>query len=267
MTQRSCEYVLRLRSLAVLCCLFIVAPVHAEPFAVKWSHPAWATPSQAFEGEATLDVPSNTRVTCQYAYSGGSKGEIPCTPNEGDGGAYRFSIPAEPGTDADKLSFWLEVSGADGQTHASERVTVPRSQELDIEVSGKTDEELTFPLDDWEAELLFRPCCLIVSGWIAAERIPVLPTPTAEGLPGVILSPYFRIDPDQLVEATGGLYVRVSYGDPGKAGVDPASIRPYQWRDNRWTTVFDPVFDGENQTVKFHFATGGLFVIAGNLSD
>jgi len=246
--------------------LLAVGTSYAEPLPVKWSHPAWATPSQPFAGEVVLEGSQDAQVICHYRYTEAGEQTVSCQAVEGNGGAYRFSIPADAEAAGDELTFWLAVRGPDGQTLTSKPVTVPRSEILEIEVSGKTDQELTFPLDDWEAELLFRPCCLIISGWIEAERIPVLPVESREGLPQFLLTPFFRIDPDALVEATGGLNVVAT--SPGQApeGVDPDSVKPYQWKDGKWTTVFDAVRDPKNGTIKFHFATGGLFAIGGNPS-
>lgn len=212
------------------------------------------------------ETDAGAKVYCHYRYSDTATGKVLCTVVEGDSGVRRFSIPPNPEVDSDNLTFWLEVAHADGPSQVSETVKVPRSEEVEVEVSGQTDVELTFPLEDWEAKLHFNPCCLIVSGWIQAERIPVLPTPTRDGLPEILLAPFFRIDPDELVEATGGVYVEASYGDPARKGADPETIQPYQWKDGRWTPVFDSVRNAKDHTVKFHFARGGLFAIGGNSS-
>jgi hypothetical protein len=246
---------------------FTVWAAHAEALAVDWSHPAWATHSKPFSGEVHLDVPVDTTVYLHYATPGGPAERVPCEPAEGDRDAYSFSIPAERDPDANEISFWLETVHPERGAQTTKPKTVPQSEVLEIEVSGKTDEELSYPLGDWWAELLFKPCCLIISGWIAVERIPVLPTPTSEGLPDHVLTPYFRIDPDQLVEATGGVSVRVSYEMPAESEVTPDSIRPYHWKDSRWTPVFDAILDSENQSVTFPFVTGGIVAIGGNSSE
>ncbi len=237
----------------------------AEPLAVDWSHPTWATPSQPFQGEARLKVPADAKVYLYYAKPDGTDERIPCKFAAGDGGAFRFTIPAQNDTSADKLTFWLEANPPNSAVQTSEHQTVPLSDEVEIEVSGHTDQELTYPMSDWDAAILFRPCCLIISGWIQAERIPVRPAPTSDGLPSTLLTPYFRVHPDQLVKATGGVNVCVSYKDPN-SGVDPGTIRPYHWKDGRWSPVFDPVLDTKNQNVTFPFPTGGIFVIGGNSS-
>jgi hypothetical protein len=247
--------------------VFTVSTAHAEALAVEWSYPAWATPSKPFSGEVHLDVPVDTTVYLHFATPGGPSERVPCEAAEGNGNAYSFSIPAERDPDADEISFWLETVHPDLGARTTEPKTVPQSEVLEIEVSGRTDEELSYPLGDWWAELLFKPCCLIISGWIAAERIPVLPTRSSQGLPDHLLTPYFRIEPDQLVEATGGVNVRISYEIPAGSEVMPDSIRPYHWKDGRWSPVFDAILDSENQSVTFPFVTGGIVVIGGNLSE
>lgn len=237
----------------------------ATPLSVEWAYPAWATPSKPFKGEARLEVPADAKVYLHYAKPGGTDERIPCKTGESEEGIFRFTIPAQDGSGGDKLPFWLEADAPNSGVQTSKRQSVPMSDEVEIEVSGHTDQELTYPMSDWGAAILFRPCCLIIAGWITAERIPVLPAPTSEGLPSTLLSPYFRVDPDQLVKATGGVNVRVSYTG-SKPGVDPQSIRPYHWKDGRWSPVFDPVLDAKNRNVTFPFPSGGIFVIGGNSS-
>lgn len=246
--------------------VFTVWAAHAEALAVEWSYPAWATTSKPFLGEVHLDVPVDTTVYLHYATPDGPTERVPCEPAEGNGDTYSFVIPAERDAGANQISFWLGAVHPDLGVRTTEPKTVPQSEVLEIEVSGKTDEELSYPLGGWQAELLFRPCCLIISGWIAAELIPVLPTQSSQGLPDHVFTPYFRIEPDQLVEATGGVNVRISYEVPAEYRVTPDSIRPYHWKDGRWTPVFDATLDPENQSVTFPFVTGGIVVIGGNSS-
>lgn len=250
----------------VLSCLATLS-AWSEPLSATWSHPPWATPSKAFEGEVQIEIPDDAEVLLRYAIPGDSVGQVPCVPAEGKGGTYAFAIPAEEVAGADEITFWLETLTADGAITATVKRTVPRSQILEVEVSGKTDEDLTYPLDDWQAEILFRPCCLIISGWIHLERIPVLPVATSEGLPDARLSPYLHIDPDDLVKATGGVNLRITYEVPDDTEVKPNSIQPYQWRENQWSPVFDATVDAETRTVSFPFPNGGLVVIAGNPSE
>ncbi len=213
------------------------------------------------------EVLDGADVQLRYTIPGGAVGQTPCIPAEGNVGSYAFAIPAADVAGADEITLWLETLTADGAITATEKRTVPRSQILEVEVSGKTDEDLTYPLDDWQAEILFRPCCLIISGWIYLERIPVLPVATSEGLPDARLSPYLRIDPDDLVKATGGVNLRVTYELPGDKKIMPNSIQPWQWRDGEWSPVFDAAVDAETRTATFPFPNGGLVVIAGNSSE
>lgn len=238
----------------------------AEGLAATWSYPAWATPSQPFEGTVHVDVPQDAEVRVAYTIPDGPARRVPCSPEVSGTGSYTFSLPADSVSGANEIQFWLEVTNTAGETHSSNKRSVPRSQAREVEVSGKTDEELFYPLDDWRAEILFRPCCLIISGWIHLERIPVLPTSSAEGLPAVLLSRYFRIDPDDLVEATGGVNVRITFEVTSDTGVALSSVQPYQWQGNRWSPVFDATLDSEAKRVTFPFPRGGLVVIAGNPS-
>lgn len=239
----------------------------AEAHSAIWSHPAWATPSKPFEGEVQTEIPEGAGVQLRYTIPGGAVEQLPCTPAEGNGGTYAFAIPAAKVAGADEITFWLETSDGDGNPFTTERRTVPRSQVLEVEVSGKTDEDLTYPLDDWQAEILFRPCCLIISGWIYLERIPVLPVATYEGLPDSRLSPFLRVDPDDLVKATGGVNLRIAYEVSDDTKVTSRSIQPWQWRNGEWSPVFDATVDAGTHTVTFPFPNGGLVVIAGNSSE
>ncbi len=254
---------------AIFVLLGALCPVYAENVAadpgllVHWTHPPWASPSKPFRGAVAVANSGTASLQCHYQYPNGQKNTVACTPKEGEPETFIFAVPPPKKHSSGMLEFWLEEVIDSTDTKRSLRRSVPYSDETEIEVSGQTDVELTFALKSWDVQLLFKPCCLIVSGWIEAERIPVLPTSSRDGLPDMVLSPFYRLEPDDLVKATGGVKVKAHYGGEAAKKVKPESIRAYQWKEGSWSPVLDPVHDLENRTITFRFAYGGTFVIAG----
>lgn len=255
---------------SILVFALIPGPLAAENAArldVEWEHPAWLNPYRAFVGSARLpaDSPAND-VVCAYRLAGGDEHTVPCLTTETDPRVLRFSIPAPKKHVNGQLEFRLEsrpaqLSGTGRIAWCTDTRTVPVSDEVEVEVSGQTDVELVFPLSDWGARIRFIPCCLILSGWIRAERVPVCPVRDLVGLPERLLSPFYVIDPDDLVKATGGVRIEAAFDIPPDSTIDPVAITAFRLTDGQWTPVLDATTDGAKRLVTFPFADGGTFVL------
>jgi hypothetical protein len=235
--------------------------------AVEWDHPRWLNPYRAFAGSARLPRgTSSEQVVCVFRVPGAGERTVPCSPVETDARALRFSIPALKMPVSGDIAFRLESRASRDPSAGSvvwrtDTRTVPASEEVEIEVSGQTDVELVYPLSDWNARIRFTPCCLILSGWIRAERVPVCPAPVSTGLPDRLLSPFYVIEPDDLVKATGGVRIEAAFDNPPDSAFDAAAVTAFRLADGQWTAVLDATTDASEKRVTFPFADGGTFVL------
>ena len=256
---------------AALAAVLALAPhAHAEAARAEvaitgWKHARWANNLDAFTGEVRVAGPGPiVDASVAFTYPDGKQGEALCDVDEADPEIVRFAIPPRFSAGVGELEFVIEVRFGDGRamTARSERRRVPMSYAEELDITGDAAEVLLFPLPDDAYQVRYIPCCNIFGGVTEAERVPVNPTDSSEGLPGALVSDFVVLRPDGLSASTMGLYFDFRY-DPEKAQEQaPEGVALYEFNGkDAWIETISYDVDAENHKVTVHTPEGGIYVL------
>lgn len=239
------------RALAIAALLLPLLPALNAP--ADSATPAWVPADEGFTH--TVRAGNGARITTAIVhYPGSEPVKLDAERiTESESGAFTIDVPpsptGEPGIAA------LRLTLTDG-TVADVDVAVSHYREIDI--TGPAAESLFTPLPTDDYLVDYIPCCNIYGGLLIAERIPVNPHNTAEGLPDNRLTDFVRLSPDGLTASTMGLYFEFAY----ESDLPADRIGLYEFGVDQWQEVFDYEVAPEKKRVRFHCPNGGTFVVA-----
>ncbi len=194
--------------------------------------------------------------TVTHAVAGHHGGSIHCKPTDPTLTEFSIVIPIP-----ENATGWLTYSvSVDGHQSETRRVPVAFRQELDI--TGEAAVAYLYPLGSDAYTVRYVPCCNIYGGVTVAERVPVNPVETGEGLPETLLSDFVVLDPDGLSASTMGMYFDFNLGPGAFKGIGAGSPALYEFDGEKWVEFQDYQVDLEAGKVSFHCPTGGEFVLA-----
>jgi hypothetical protein len=225
------------------------------------AEPAWVSDAAGFEGMVRVDgLESVIEVTIVYTYPGAKTGAVAAQVDEADRALFHFKLPPAPGSGPGHVTYHAEAvygpHGTDRKT-SGER-TVPLSLTKELDITGEAAKALLYPLGGAEYTVRYVPCCNIYGGVTVAERVPVNPAETAEGLPATLLSDFIVLTPDGLSASTMGMYFDFALGADRMKGVRPAL---YEFNGKAWTEFHGYEVDLAAGRVSMHCPEGGTFVV------
>jgi hypothetical protein len=241
-----------------------VAVAEGEPSFEFEGLPKWVPNLDGFSGKVTVTgLDFIVEITVAYTYPDGERGVATAQPTS-DPDTFVFTIPPAPDSAPGELSFSAEalygMHGTDLLTSDSQSLPVSYLEELDI--TGEAATTYLYPLGSDGYKVRYIPCCNIYGGLTVAERVPINPLETSEGLPERLLSDFVVLKPDGLSASTMGMYFDFALGPDAFSGITSGSPGLYEFDGRKWTEFQDYVVDVDAGTVLFHCPDGGEFVLA-----
>lgn len=225
----------------------------------EWSLAAWTPNDQPVKGAFIGDAASDA-IQIRYRINEGAPSDAAESQFVENERAVQFELPKLSYETFGLAEVWAEDSATGARV--GEPVTVGIADWREFDISGQTAVELLYPMESWNMQIRFTPCCLINGGYLRVERVPVNPVGNPEGLPASLASEFLRLAPDDTVVATSGLNADIEI-DPDSPYADtPESITAYQWLKGRWTPVIGAELHAETNTIRFKALQGGDFVLA-----
>lgn len=225
--------------------------------------PAWTSGLDGYMGKVRArDLDSVTEVTVAFTYPNGERGIVTAVPTD-DPDTFAFKIPPAPKSPPGVLTLSAEaLYGMHGTDRlASETLSVPLSYREELDITGEAAIAYLYPLGGDAYTVRYVPCCNIYGGVTIAERVPVNPVETGEGLPEKLLSDFVVLEPDGLSASTMGMYFDFKLGPDAFNGVEEESIGLYEFDGKKWVEFQDYEVDRAAGRVSFHCPTGGEFVL------
>lgn len=238
----------------------LVAPARAASPAVEihfLNEPRIARSNSNFEATVRVDgVEALASYAVTYSVAGHHGASIGYKPTDPMLTEFNVVIPIP-----EDATGWLTYSvNVDGHQSETRRIPVALRQELDI--TGEAAVAYLYPLGSDAYTVRYVPCCNIYGGVTVAERVPVNPVETGEGLPEKLLSDFVVLEPDGLSASTMGMYFDFNLGPEAFKGIGAGSPALYEFDGEKWVEFQDYQIDLEAGKVSFHCPTGGEFVLA-----
>jgi len=229
-----------------------------------WTLPTWVANDIPIRG--ALDVGSDVSadaVRIRYQIDDGEAADVEAT--EVAEQRIKFSFPKLPYDTFGLMRVWAENIKTSDPIGSARTVAIADWREFDI--SGQTAVELLFPMQSWGMQIRFTPCCLINAGYLKAERVPINPAKSAEGLPKTLASDFLNLAPDPTVVATAGLNADIEIDPESSLADSPENVTVYTWYKGRWIPVIGATLHEETNTIRFKAIEGGYFVLASKRSE
>lgn len=268
LTSRNCPVMRALVTLAVTGAAIVSASSAGETnspkpegrVTAKWDLPSWIANDQTLKGSFVLNEASAAdSIKVAYQLGDGEMQSVACKPSHEEELTYTFALPNFDYDAYGTLSLW--IAHVEDEASLTEPQTVGIADWREFDITGETAVELLYPMDSWNMQVRFTPCCLILGALLRVERISVCPVESTEGLPDTLLSPFLHLDPDDVVVATAGLNAEIGFDPDHPAAKDQQAIAVYQWFDGRWVPMRDVTLDAPRNMMRFVALKGGFFVL------
>jgi len=222
-----------------------------------WNEPDAVNNLEGFSVAVRFQAPG-TLASAAYRYPDGTAGTAE---GQWDADVVSFQIPAQPNAGMGPFAYAVEIGTGTAKSVSAERL-IPMVYAEELDVTGEAAEVLPYPLPGDDYLVRYIPCCNIYGGITYAERTPVNPTETAEGLPDSLVSDFVILEPDPLCASTMGLYFRFTYDEARLEGRQEADVALFEFNGiDQWSEVLSFDVDTEANAVDVHFPDGGILVL------
>lgn len=229
----------------------------------NWEYPRWVDPFDGLEISVRIEgLQENAEVACNIEYSSEERHVISGIPESADPNVYSFSIPPAKNTLFGTLNFSIQAKREGNLLAASDTQSIPLAYSEELDITGNPPVVLPYPLFDETHVVRYIPCCNIFGATMIAQRIPVNPMDTSDGLPKRFLSDFVIIEPDDQTASTAGTHMRFVYDVERLGEGDNPQPFMFDWPQRAWTPIKTYEADLENGIVDFHCPDGGEFVLA-----